>query len=144
MSKTLADRYPYIVRYCRRTGSYQHWIDGQLEKAAQGGAPERAYMTDSKTGEWLTVDSIMVDRLRLDLGLEPFVVTAQNIGEVAAWAGEGVITSSSESATTLSFASIWAAKPFLEYVAKRGLPVALHTPLKALDDPALITVTWKD
>jgi hypothetical protein len=48
-------KYPFIVAWGYRLGSFQYYIDGEIEKAIEDNAPERA-IYKSGSGEWRTID----------------------------------------------------------------------------------------
>jgi hypothetical protein len=50
-------KYPYIVACGNRLGSFQYYIDGEIDRAIEDKAPERA-IYKSGSGEWRTIDDV--------------------------------------------------------------------------------------
>jgi hypothetical protein len=61
--------YPWIVKWGRLMGSYQYYIDGQIEAARQSDAPDNAIYHDGE--RWQTTDDVTSPATRQRLGLEP-------------------------------------------------------------------------
>jgi hypothetical protein len=49
-------KYPFIVAWGNRLGSFQYYIDGEIERAIEDNAPERA-IYKSGDGTWRTIDN---------------------------------------------------------------------------------------
>lgn len=74
----LADKYPYIVKWCRLMGSYEYYVDQQLEWAKEFNLPknvisiERDRSVKNKFAvKYSTTDDIKGNEVRLQMGLEP-------------------------------------------------------------------------
>jgi hypothetical protein len=48
-------RYPFICAWGARLGSFMYYIDGEVARAIEDGAPDRATYK-SGNGEWRTID----------------------------------------------------------------------------------------
>lgn len=57
-------QYKYIRAWGRYMGSYQYYIDEQVYKAQQDGAPENAIYLSGTTGEWVTFDEVTSDHAK--------------------------------------------------------------------------------
>jgi hypothetical protein len=62
--------YPYIRAWGRMIGSYNSYIQLQVEQARQDGAPDDA-IHKKDDGSWSTTDEITSSTTRRQLGLEP-------------------------------------------------------------------------
>ncbi|ORW08468.1 MULTISPECIES: hypothetical protein [Mycolicibacter] len=66
------DDYPYIRLWGQRMGSFQYYIDDQIEQAREDGAPANAthrYLD----GTWATTDDITDPAVRKQFGLPDLV-----------------------------------------------------------------------
>jgi hypothetical protein len=69
-------KYPWIVKYGRMLGSYDYYIDNQVERAEATNAPvnaihEQTAVGGERTGKWATIDDVINPDARDRLGLPP-------------------------------------------------------------------------
>lgn len=71
--------YPYIRAWCKMMGSFDYWLQDQLEQARADNAPQNAtYRRDD--GTWSTTDNITNPDTRTQLGLPPLgQMTVQDV-----------------------------------------------------------------
>jgi hypothetical protein len=51
-------KYPFIQAWGARLGSFKYYIDGEIEKATEDGAPQNAIYRDHDTNKWCTIDDV--------------------------------------------------------------------------------------
>lgn len=67
----LSAKYPWIQKWGQWMGSYQYYIDQQLELAEETNAPLNATSYNEETKHWTTTDDIKQASMRFNLGLPP-------------------------------------------------------------------------
>ena len=145
--KTTTD-YPYIRIWGNHLGSYSDYIEMEVDRAHEEGAPQTAYHRNPD-GTWSTTDTVFSTHLREVFGLEPLEITNDNIYQVAEWlkakAPYGKLYNSQRWGLVhiFRFSNVFRAEGFVNFLTPRVDLLALVQPIQSLDADVSLAVRTK-